>query len=312
MDEKRLDLKIGYSCNNNCKFCVVSHKRNNGDKTTAEIKADLTEGRKEGISTVIFTGGEVTIRSDVFDIISFAKQIGYKMIQIQTNGRMLAYMPFCKKIVEAGANQFSPAVHGHIPELHDYLTQSPGAFKQVIKGIQNLVALDQEISTNTVITKPNYRFLPQITELLLSYGVRQMQHAFVHAIGNAYKNFDNIVPCKSLVKPYVHKALDRVQNENVLAMVEAYPFCFMKGYELHCSERFIPPTEIREIGSIDPDFDYTRKTHGKIKSPGCMNCKYDLICEGPWKEYPEKRGWDEFIPVPGNKLKTFDELVMRS
>ncbi len=306
---KRLDLKVGFACNNNCRFCVVSNKREKGNKTTEEIKTDLKNSRDCGVSGVVFTGGEVTIRKDILELVSYAKDIGYETIQLQTNGRMLAYKTFCKKTISAGANQFCIALHGHIPELHDFLTRSPGAFNQVVQSIKNLKALGQFVTTNTVITKPNYKFLPEITRILLKYKVPQFQLAFVHADGNAWKNFDMIVPLKTLVRPYIYKSIDLASKTKTVAMVEAYPFCFMKGYERYCSERFIPPTEVKDVDYSIPNFDETRKNDGKCKGPQCKECRYDLICEGPWKEYPQKRGWNEFIPVPGQKIRSYNELV---
>ncbi len=309
MSDKRLDLKTGYVCNNNCLFCVASDKRFKGIKTTEELKKDLMFSIENGILSVVFTGGEVTIRKDLLELVSYAKDLGFKTIQIQTNGRMLAYMDFCEKLINAGVTEFSPALHGHIPELHDYLTQSNGAFKQVVQGLKNLQKLEQHVVTNTVITKPNYRYLPEIAQLLINCGVDQFQLAFVHANGNALKNFDSIVPWKTLIKEYVHRALDIAENSGTKAMVEAYPYCFMQGYERYCSEQYIPPTEVRELDYCDSDFDKTRREKGKSKGIQCNRCKYDLICEGPWKEYPEKRGWSEFKPIPGRKIKGFKNLV---
>jgi len=41
-------------------------------------------------------------------------------------------------------------------------------------------------------------------------------------------------------------------------------------------------------------FKKQRKELGKTKFKQCKKCKYDKICEGPWKEYPEKFGNEEF------------------
>ena len=48
------------------------------------------------------------------------------------------------------------------------------------------------------------------------------------------------------------------------------------------------------------EFAKWRKEKGKLKFPQCRNCKFDSSCEGPWKEYPEKLGSDEFKPIEGD------------
>jgi len=296
MGEKRVDIKVGFSCNNNCRFCVQAHNRAKGDRTTEEIKRDLEESRKR-CRSVVFTGGEVTIRKDVFEIVGYAKDLGYETIQIQSNCRMISSMSFLKQLINAGANEFSPALHGHIPELHDYLTRAKGSFYQAVQAIKNLRELNQTILTNTVVVKPNYRYLPKIADLLVKLNVDQFQFAFVHPIGNAYKNYDSIVPVMSLAMPYIHKGLQIGIDAGIRVMAEAMPYCMMKGYENYASERVIPSTEIKTGDSFDGDYTNTRVTEGKVKFEQCKECKYDKMCEGPWKEYPEKFGSDEFRAV---------------
>lgn len=97
---KTLDLKVGFSCNNNCRFCVQGNKRKKyGDKSTAELKKLLRKGAK-GHDRLILTGGEPTIREDLPELVGFAKEIGFKQIQIQTNGRRFAYRDFCEELIK--------------------------------------------------------------------------------------------------------------------------------------------------------------------------------------------------------------------
>ena len=292
---KRLDLKTGFLCNNNCLFCVQADNKLKGNRKLNELEKDLKDGLKQGCEAVVLTGGEVTIRPDFFELVKLAKKLGYKEIQIQSNGRMFSSVDFCKKTIEAGATEFSPALHGYCAAQHDYLTQSPGAFNQVVKGIQNLKKLNQKVITNTVIVKPNYRNSADIAKLLVSLGVDQYQLAFVHPMGNAYKNFESMVPVMSIAAPFIHKGLDVGIKANVLCMAEAMPYCHMKGYEKYVSENYIPSSMIRgrKKQNID-DFEKQRKELGKIKFKQCKKCKYDDVCEGPWKEYPEKFGDKEF------------------
>ena len=293
---RRVDIKTGFLCNNNCLFCVQAHKKKHGNRSTEEIKLDLKNSRKT-CDDVVFTGGEITLRKDILELISYAKNLDFKRIQIQTNARMFAYKLFCKDVIKAGANEFSPALHGHIPEIHDYLTGSKGSFSQTVQAIKNLRELEQYILTNTVVTKANYRYLPKLANLLVKLKVNQFQFAFPHAVGNAEKNFDQIVPFVSMAAPYIHKGLEVGIDADIKVMAEAMPYCMMQGYEKHVSEKFIPPGEIMDINERCSDWGLFRKKIGKVKFPQCKICRYDNICEGPWKEYPERRGSDEFLPV---------------
>lgn len=292
---ERVDIKIGFRCNNLCKFCVQGDKRNLlSAKDFKEIKKDLKEAFKKNKTEAVLTGGEPTLHPNFLEVIKLAKSIGFKNIQIQTNGRMFAYPDFCLKTIEAGATEFSPAVHGPNAKIHDFLTSIPGSFNQTTQGIKNLKNLGQRVITNTVITTRNYRHLPEIAKLLVSLNVDQFQFAFIHMSGRAAENKNWIVPKKSQIMPYVKKGLDIGIKAGKKVMAEAIPYCFMQGYEDYIAERIIPEGSVFDIDFSIEDYGDYRKNEGKAKGPQCPGCKYYKICEGPWKEYPEIFGWDEF------------------
>lgn len=293
----RIDVKVGFRCNNSCLFCVQAHKKGtNKEKTTQQIIEILQEARS-AYEAVVFTGGEVTIRDDMMDIVAAAKRLGFKKIHIQSNGRRFYYKDFCREAIQAGANEFGLALHGHRPELHDYLTRARGSFKETVKSIHNLAELGQPVLTNTVITKSNYRHLPDIARVLISAGVVQYQLAFVHVLGNAERYALSVVPRKTLVKPWALAALDVGIANNIRVMTEAIPFCFLQGYESYAAENIIPETKIYDADLVIDSFTESRILFGKEKGPPCETCAACAYCEGPWKEYPALFGWQEFKPL---------------
>ena len=307
-----LDLKVGFTCNNNCRCCVVANKRHFGDKTTAQIKEELKDGRQEGFKRVVFTGGEITIREDIIELVSFARETGYDEIQMQTNGRKFSSLSFTKEIVEAGANQFGLSLHGHNSDSHDYLTQRPGSFKEVVKGIKNLRKIGQIIGTNTVVSRLNYSFLPEIAKFIVGLGVGQYQFAFIHIQGAARTNFDELVPRISLTIPWLIKALDYGLQRKIITFVEAYTCCLVKGYEFCLSEQHLPKrTIIKEYGQ-SYHFDPVRKNESKMKFPQCRQCDYDKQCEGTWREYPERFGHEEFKPITSRFKKRLGTFTLQS
>lgn len=298
---KRVDIKVGFSCNNSCKFCVQGNKRNtHKDKTTDEIKDILREAVTQH-QGVVFTGGEVTIRNDLPELVSYAKELGFEIIQIQSNGRRFAYLDYCKEIIAKGANEFALALHGPDPAIHDGLTRAKGSFHQTTTGMQNLVSLGQKVLTNTVITKPNYKKLPELADLFIDLGVSQFQFAFIHInqiIANDPKKIKEIVPKKSKVMPFVKRGLQKGIDAGLIVMTEAIPFCFMKGYEKYIAEAGKIPDGAVYDGEINLKHYATyRQNEGKVKGPKCQKCKYFHVCEGPWKEYPQIFGWKEFKPI---------------
>jgi MoaA/NifB/PqqE/SkfB family radical SAM enzyme len=302
MDERKLVIITGYSCNNNCRFCYDSNKRLNNirDKDTKEIISYLIEGRKNDCSYIDFIGGEPTIRKDIFELIRKAKELGYKRIAITTNGRMISYKDFLKKLVNAGLNSIIFSIHGHNAELHDSQTRVNESFHQLIKGIENAKKEKLNIGSNTTITKLNYNYLPEIGEFLIKIGLKNSEFIFVDPTGEALNNFADIVPRIKEVSPYIKKLLDLgIENKIPHWHIRYLPFCYLEGYENYISENVSPFSKEIHLG---PDFvNYnvasSRKLISRIKSPSCKECKYNSSCEGIWKTYAEKYGLDELKPI---------------
>ncbi len=295
---ERIDLKVGFRCNNFCTFCVQGDKREKlPTKPLEELRESLKSGRESGASGVVFTGGEPTLHAGLLELVRLAKALGYETIQIQSNGRTFCYEKYVKELVAAGATEFGPSLHGPTAEIHDALTGAPGSFLQTVAGIRNIKKLGHRVITNTVITESNYRSLPEIARLLVSLGVDQYQFAFMHITGRAGENKDWLTARKKAIEPWVKKGLDVGIQAGRRVMTEAIPYCFMSGYEDCVAERIIPDTKIFDAACVVEDYTLARRNEGKSKGPRCPECAYAEGCEGPWKEYTDLFGWDEFEPV---------------
>lgn len=309
MVTRKLSLILGYECNNNCRFCYCGDKRFDKKikpKTTEEAKKELKEGIERGCNFVDFLGGEPAIRKDIFELVGYAKKLGFPTIGMTTNGRMFYYKDLAKKIIDCGLNHVIFSIHGHNAKLHDHLTMSPGAFKQATAGMKNVKEINPDIylCTNTVIVRPNYKYLPQIAENNIKLGADACEFIFIHPRGNAYKNFEEIVPTLTEVVDYIPKTIIVGKSHNIDHFVMRYiPLCYMMGvgYESYLSE-YESKDRLKEehVGPEfrDLDVEEGRRTHGRVKGKQCEACKYYNICEGVFKEYAEKRGFEELIPVP--------------
>jgi len=309
MWKKSFTLKLGFSCNNNCLSCSQTDRVRLGDLSTAEVKNLLEDGRKDGYSLLVLTGGEPTIRPDLVEISGFANSIGYKQIVLQTNGRMLCYMGFCRKLIGAGVNRYMFGISGQNAELHDFVSQYPGAFNQAIQGIKNLKELEQEVTVNYIVNKLNYKGLPDAVELLVGLGVNKALFSFMSCAGNARKNIDLLLPRMSKVESYIHSALDIASKAGLTARACGYPFCFLQDHESECEELYFPLRAVRDAESFYADFDKVNKQTSKCKASICASCKYEIVCGGPEKAYVEKFGWNEFTPVKGRKVKSASEIL---
>lgn len=307
---KHADIKMGYSCNNNCIHCVVADQkesalklRGNYDRSTEEYKNELYNSRIDGFDVVVFTGGEPTIRKDIKELLDYAKNLRF-IINMQTNGRMFFYEKFAKKLSKLDII-YTVALHGDDDGLHDSITRAKGSFVQTIKGIKNLISLNQTVHGKVVISKKNYKKLKEILELFIDLGINHVNMTFPHGDGNARKYFFDVVPKYSEIRYSVEKVINFVEKYNkenykhLYVDFEAIPFCFLNGNHEYVSElNFIDEenSELKQLNIYSKNWEILRKKNKK-KFLKCNLCKMDSVCEGPWCEYSKYYGESEFKPI---------------
>jgi uncharacterized radical SAM superfamily Fe-S cluster-containing enzyme len=98
-------LEVTDKCNLNCPICLGSFPKMSEDPKIEQIESALKKLlRYEGRSTSIqLSGGEPTVRQDLAEIINIARNLGFKSIEIDTNGIELAKKPkLAKELADAG------------------------------------------------------------------------------------------------------------------------------------------------------------------------------------------------------------------
>jgi len=290
---RRLDLKVGWSCNNRCRFCVQGDKRDRfPDRDTATVLRLLEEARPD-CDGVVLTGGEPTMRKDLPEVVAEARRLGYQTVQLQTNGRALCHLPLLESLVAAGLTEVAPALHGPNPEVHDGLTRAPNSFRQTVRGIRHARALGLPVVLNSVVVQANLQYLPKMAHLFCGLDVSSFQFAFVHALGSAADGVDDVMPTFSRAAPLLRRALRIGRAEGIPCWTEGVPLCVLGAFATHASEGRIPSTRIVDAELVVDDYTEMRRTEGKAHGPPCEDCLDAERCEGPWREYPEVYGWSE-------------------
>lgn len=305
-----------YKCNSNCTFCY------NGEQTGADLSKKQIFKALDKIKNyykknkITFSGGEFTLRNDCMEIVKYAKKIGFETVRIFTNGRTLKNKKYLDDLVDAGLDEIVLSIHGHNSDLHNCVTRVE-SFRDVLEAILNIKKSKVGFSTNTVITKKNYRLLPQIVAFLSKLNPDAILLSFVLGYGNAGENAKKIIPKLSAVAPFLKKSLkisDKVFVVNVPICIlgEKYidkmGYCDsnLQGYDIEYGFEIFGEKEIEETVG----FNERKKLKKEIK---CYSCKFFYLCKVPFEisrfsEYMEKAfgykvntqnyvdlfGWGEF------------------
>lgn len=289
-----LTLYFSSKCNNCCISCVNEDMP--FELSLSKIKKYIMEGRKRNFSTVVITGGEPTINKKFIKIIELTKENGFMHIAIQTNARRLAQRRFLKTLISLGVDIFLPTLYGHYSQLHDFITRIEGSFIETVRGIKNIVDEGCFIKTNTIITKSNMEYLPEIAKFIISLSVNEAKFTFPHGIGKAGKCFEFIIPRFNDISQYLFEAIKELKESSVKPCIEAVPPCFLIGIEKYYAD-YIAERMDGFIPTEENEFLYRGEVFEKAYTHKCFMCDYHPVCSGIYIEYLLNYGDSEIKPV---------------
>lgn len=120
-------LEVTKRCNLSCTFCFANGGRPEDDPSLAELKEAIRDIiRQCGHPLLQLSGGEPTLRDDLPELISFAKEAGCSYVQLNTNGIRLAEDPeYAKRLAEVGLDIVFLQFDGTTDEIYQALRGKP-------------------------------------------------------------------------------------------------------------------------------------------------------------------------------------------
>jgi radical SAM protein with 4Fe4S-binding SPASM domain len=128
-------MDVTYRCNERCVHCYLDHD-DHGEMTTAEIKDRLDQLAAAGVFFLTFSGGEVFLRRDFFEIVEHARRLMFS-VKIKTNAAMIREKE-ARRLRDLDVDTVQISVYSHRPEVHDAITKLPHSFDRTIKAIRFL------------------------------------------------------------------------------------------------------------------------------------------------------------------------------
>lgn len=334
---RRVEIYTGFGCNLRCAFCYYIEHLSEQKISIECLKRELRLARKYGALDVDFTGGEPTIRSDLPELISFARDLGFRDICVITNGQMLSNQSYCERLVKHGLNDVLFSIHG-LNEIHDQLTRVPGSFQRLTKAVDNIKNLGIKLRTNTTVVKHNYQQIPEIGAFLLKLKPDAVNFIMFNPWYSSGSQIKEVTSRFSDSAPFLRKAIGELAPEIRKITVRYMPYCFMEGYEQYIcnfphrkydkdewshSTRFRIESKFylgsillrmiryrvlpKRYSSVDDLIDHVvvasvqRSLH--VKAENCPLCKYYEICDGIKKGYAQLYGLSEVHPIRGERIQ---------
>ena len=217
----RMDLMVSamtkqgsWHCNQKCVHCYAAGQTLSDEKelSTDDWKKILDKCRAVGIPQVTFTGGEPTMREDLFELISYAR---WFISRLNTNGIRLT-TDYCKKLRQAELDSVQITFYSADPEVHNRLVGA-ARYEETLGGIKNALAQGLSVSINTPLCTLNKDYVKTL-ELLHELGVIYVTCSGLITTGSAAQ-----APSEAL-------QLESGELEQILRQAVAY--CHENGMEI--------------------------------------------------------------------------------
>jgi len=186
---------------------------------------------------------------------------------------------------------FRVNIYAHKESIHDGITRVPGSWRQTSGGIKNLLAYRQDILTNTVINRINYRYLPEIAQSLAAIGVLNQEYSLVHSGSSQF-----CVNYEALANS-LKKLIDISNNLGIHLFIENVPYCFLKKNEHLMSDNFYPLGKERRLRYYAHSGVIRKEEYKRRKCIYTSTCRYGFICRGIGRHYVKKFGWKDIRNV---------------
>ena len=145
-------LDLTYRCNEQCVHCYLDHD-DHGEMTTAEIKNLLKEMAEAGVFILTFSGGEIFLRKDFFEILECARSLTF-CIKLKTNAVLIREAQ-AARLRDLGVQSVQISIYSHRPEVHDAITKVKGSLRRAIDAIRFLKSQGLKVIMANVLMAGN-------------------------------------------------------------------------------------------------------------------------------------------------------------
>lgn len=303
-------LQLTRGCLQACRFC--SNPPTGIELTEDEMKREIDQLVELGYDGVILTGGEPTSSPLLFPALGHARERGLYSRMI-TNGQRLSNEDFFRRAVDAGLSHIHVSLHSHRREVHDFITQYPGAWDHLIQTLSHVPEMGITCDINTVINTYNADHLHEVV-IWLTDRFPFLRHFVWNNMdpdGNRAEENPDCIARHHEFMVSLDLAMEYLHATGRTFRAERVPLCFMQRFAWASTEtRKIIKEEERCIRFLDRK-GFIRQLeflHGK--GSACDACRYDPICAGMFsmaKTYDER----ELSPVFEDPLPVIRRVLGR-
>ncbi len=297
-------VKVGYACNEHCTFCHTQDVRE-VQGSAEEVSAKIVRARQLGHGMVVLSGGEPTIRPELFRWAAEIQALGME-VGLVTNGRVLAYPDVLERLLGLGLRYVYMSLHGGEAKVHNALVRAVG-FEEARQAIRNLSGRGLSLTVNCVVTRQNVDHLEGLVDALLPHRDLTLKFSCVAPKGGAAHLYEKLVVpvayAAAKVGAAIRHGLAKAGGDGPRFAHDGFPLCHLPGLEgLYDDLKTHRYATMVEIG--EPDF-FPVDDKDKVLPEGCRACALRGPCPGLYRGYLERYGAGELRPRGGPRSNSF-------
>ena len=157
---------LTYRCNERCVHCYLDHD-DHGELTTAECLNVLDELARAGTLFLTFSGGEIFLRPDLYEILSAARRLHFD-ISLKSNA-LLVTPERAARLREFAVRRVQISVYSDVSAVHDAITKVPGSLERTLAAIPILLEHGLQVKLACPLMQENltaYRGVMALAEQL--------------------------------------------------------------------------------------------------------------------------------------------------
>lgn len=159
---------LTYRCNERCVHCYLDHE-DHGELSTSETLAILEQMAEAGTLFLTFSGGEIFLRKDLFEILGIARGLGFD-VSLKTNAILIDERR-ARSLREAGIRRVQVSIYSDDPAVHDGITKVKGSLQRSIGGIRFLKSQGLQVKIACPVMKQNISSFRGVVRLADELGV---------------------------------------------------------------------------------------------------------------------------------------------
>jgi molybdenum cofactor biosynthesis enzyme MoaA len=292
-------LRLTTRCNSACAHCTVADVPATEERTPEQALAEIIEARRRGCDELVIMRGEPTLRPELAKLASAARRVGYRLVQIQTNGRLLCYADYFDRLVNSGIDFFEVALFGATAATHDAISRDEGAFAQTLAGLRAL-ASRPELGhlVSVAVLAANLHELVACAELVHELGLRRIQLNFTRPVQVDNRWRTDVLARLDDAGPHIRAALARARSLGLAASTEAVPLCQLDPEDRPAAETARDFVDVRVV-DLHRRHERFADHHREVRplAPQCADCSAAGVCPTTWAAYQQLFGTDELRPL---------------